>query len=60
MFVGGRCLYKRFKCLRILMNFLCLYLGDERGRGVALMHVYVWNHSQPLLQNRLMDINETW
>ena len=45
---------------RILMNFLCIYLGDEKVEGVALMHVYVWEHSQPLLQNRLMDVYETW
>ena len=25
------------------MNFLCIYLG-EKGGGVALMHVYVWEH----------------
>ena len=37
-----------------------MYLGDEKGRGVALMHVYVWEHSQPLVQNRLMDVYETW
>ena len=24
------------------MNFLCIYLGEKRG--VALMHVYVWEH----------------
>ena len=35
------------------LNALCIYLG-EKGGG-ALMHVYVWEHSQPLLQNRLMD-----
>ena len=29
--------------LRILMNFLCIYLG-EKGGGGALMHVYVWEH----------------
>ena len=27
---------------RILMNFICIYLGE--GRGGALMHVYVWEH----------------
>ena len=25
------------------MNFLCIYLGEEKGGG-ALMHVYVWEH----------------
>ena len=23
---------------------LCIYLGEGRGRGVALMHLYVWEH----------------
>ena len=30
--------------LRIFMNFLCIYLDEKRGGGVALMHVYVWEH----------------
>ena len=33
---------KDLNALRILMNFLCIYLGEKRG--VALMHVYVWEH----------------
>ena len=42
------------------MNFLCIYLR-EKGGGCALMHVYVLEHIvQPLLQNRLMDVYETW
>ena len=44
MFVSGRiCLYERFKCLKNLMIFLRIYLGEERGGG-ALIHVYVWEH----------------
>ena len=35
------CLYKDLNALRILMNFLCIYLG-EKGGG-ALMGI----HSQP-------------
>ena len=56
MFVSGRMLIYRFKCFK---NFLCIYLGQEGG---ALMHVYVWEHiiSQPLLQNRLIDVYEIW
>ena len=45
---------KDLNALRILMIFLCIYFGKER-RGVV-MHVYVWEHSQPLLQNHLMDV----
>ena len=33
---------KDLNALRILMNFLRIYLG-EKGGG-ALMHVYVWEH----------------
>ena len=32
---------KDLNTLRILMNFLCIYLGEGKGGG-ALMHVYVW------------------
>ena len=40
------------------MNVLCIYLGEERG---ALMNVYVTmgTHSQPFLQNCLMDVHES-
>ena len=41
MFVSEKNAYiKDLNALRILMNFLCIYLG-EKGGG-ALMHVYVW------------------
>ena len=41
MFVSEKNAYiKDLNALRILMNFLCIYL-DEKGGG-ALMHVYVW------------------
>ena len=26
------------------MFFLGIYLGEEKGGGVALMHVYLWEH----------------
>ena len=46
MFVSEKNAFiKDLNALRILMNFLCIYLGEkERGGGVALMHVYVWEH----------------
>ena len=39
----GNCLRKDLYPLRILMNFLCIYLGEGKGGG-ALMQVYVWEH----------------
>ena len=39
MFVSGRMLYKKFKCIKYCNEF---YLGEERGG--ALMHVYKWEH----------------
>ena len=39
------------------MKFLCIYLDEGKGGGVAL---YILEHSQPLLQKRLMDVYETW
>ena len=32
----------------------------KKGGGGVLMHVFVWEHSQPLLQNRLMDVYKIW
>ena len=41
------------------MNLFRLKGGG--GGGVALMHVYVWEHiASPLLQNHLMDAYKTW
>ena len=41
MFVSEKNAYiKDLNALRILMNFLCIYLGEKWGGG-ALMHVYV-------------------
>ena len=45
---------------RILMNFLCIYLGEGRGGGCTNACKCMGTHSQPLLQNRLMDVYETW
>ena len=41
MFVSKKNAFiKDLNALRILMNFLCIFLG-EKGGGGALMHVYV-------------------
>ena len=43
------------------MNFLLIYLGEgKRGGGCTNVCICIGTHSQPLLQNRLMDFNETW
>ena len=39
------------------MNFLCIYLGEKRG-GCTNAGICMGRHSQPLLQNRLMDVYE--
>ena len=49
MFVSERNAYiKDLNALRILMNFLCIYLGERGG----VTNVCIGTHSQPLLQNR--------
>ena len=61
MFVSEKNVYiKDLNALGILMNFLCIYLG-EKGGGALIIHVYVWEHIVSLLlQNRIMDVYETW
>ena len=45
MFVSEKNAYiKDLNALRIFMNFLCIYLGEKKGGGGTLMHVYVWEH----------------
>ena len=59
MFVIEKNAYiKDLNSLRILMNFLCIYLG-EKGGGCTNACICMGTHSQPLLQNRLMDVYET-
>ena len=50
---------KDLNALRILMNFLWIYL-DERGRVCTNACICMGTHSQPLLQNCLMDVCKTW
>ena len=51
---------KDLNALRILMNFLCIYLGEKGGGGCTNACICMGIHSQPLLQNGLMDVNKTW
>ena len=52
---------KDLNALRILMNILCIYLGEERGGWVYTNAcICMGTHSQPLLQNPLMDAYATW
>ena len=60
MFVSEKNAYvKDVNALRNLMNFLYIYLGEKRG-GCTNACICMETHSQPLLQNRLMDVYETW
>ena len=44
------------------MNFneFSMYLGEKGGGGCTNVCICMGTHSQPLLQNRLMNIYETW
>ena len=51
MFVSEKNAYiKDLNALRILMNFLCIYLSEKGGCINAC--ICMGTHSQPLLQNR--------
>ena len=58
----GKGLYKRLNALRFLIIFfMYLFILDEgRGGGCTNACICIGTHSQPLLQNRLMDVYETW
>ena len=63
MFVSEKNAYiKHLNALRILMNILCtsIYLGEKGGGGCTNACICMGIHSQPLLQNGLMDVYETW
>ena len=42
------------------MNLLCIYLGEKWGGGYTNAGICMGTHSQPLLQNRSVDVYETW
>ena len=42
------------------MKFLCIYLGGKGGGCCTNACICIGTHSQPLLQNRWMDVYETW
>ena len=41
------------------MNSLCIYSGEGKG-GALNACICMGTHSQPLLQNRLIDFDKTW
>ena len=55
----GEGLDERLCAFRFLMNFLCIY-SDEGSGGCTNACICIGTHSQTLLQNRLMDVYETW
>ena len=61
MFVSEKNAYiKELNAFRILMIFLCIYLGEKGGGGCTNACICMGIHSQPLLQNGLMDVYKTW
>ena len=61
MFISEKNAYiKDLNALRILMNFLCIYLGEKRGGGGTNACICMGIHNQRLLQNGAMDVYETW
>ena len=57
----GEGLYKRLNALRFLMNFLCIYLDEGKGEvGCTNACICIGTYNQPLLQNFLMYVYETW
>ena len=41
-------------------DFVFIYLDEKGGRGCTNACICMGTHSQPLLQNRLKDVYETW
>ena len=62
MFVIEKNAYiKDLNALRILKNFLCIYLGEKgEGEGCTNAWICIGIHSQPLLQNGVMDVYKIW
>ena len=53
--------YKKLRCFKKSYEFLCIYLGEGMGWGCCTNAcICIGTHSQSLLQNRLMDFDETW
>ena len=51
------CLYKKFKCFK---NFNDFYIFIRCRKGCTNAYICMGTHGQPLLQNQLMDVYETW
>ena len=60
VFLSGRCLYKRFKCLKNFNEFSMYLFRWRKGEGGCTNACICMGISQPLVQNHLMDVYETW
>ena len=58
-FYAGECWCQRFKYLKNFNEFF-MYLFRWRKVGCTNACLCIGTHSQPLLQNRLMDVYKTW
>ena len=56
----GECLFKRFICFKNFNEFFMYLFRWRKGGGCTNACIYMGTHSEPFLQNRLMDIYETW
>ena len=56
----GKCLFKRFICFKNFYEFfIYLFRWRKEGGGCTNACICIGTHSQPLLQNHLMDFDET-
>ena len=56
----GGTLYSGARYVALWASCLCIYLGEGRGGGCTNACICVGTQSQPLLQNCLTDVYETW
>ena len=60
MFVGGRCLYKRFKCLKNFNEFSMYLFRWRKGEGGCTNACIYMGTQSAFTTELLMDVYETW